>query len=209
MFELKIENTPVSIYGVSYSCEPYNGNDSRTRLANFEVPEFINSDNRKVSLIGLQNDIRDLIPELDELNELKTYLVYRLNDDYPKKELAFVFSLRCSTLVFSDENKNDKVLPSVELVYFSSEKKFRINHPECKGIGRDIFDQMIFERAKAVSKFVGCSNLIVFAINESKLINYYKNELLFEENQIIETQINKSLRHSDNRNTKFLYQALY
>ena len=68
---------------------------------------------------------------------------------------------------------------------------------------------MIFERAKAVSKFVGCSNLIVFAINESKLINYYKNELLFEENQIIETQINKSLRHSDNRNTKFLYQALY
>ena len=48
MFELKITNTPVTINGVEYFCEPYNGNDSRTRLADFEVPENFYTNRYKI-----------------------------------------------------------------------------------------------------------------------------------------------------------------
>lgn len=206
------ENFPlqINICNIDFSVEVYNGNDSRTRLARFEPVPVKDSNGNLVDLTGLKRDINEHIAELDENDLLKTYFVYKLNEDYPKKELAYIFSLRCSSLTFQDKAFN-KVIPAIELVYFAADKSFKEKNKETKHLGTAIFDQIIFEIVKTVAILVGCKVLFLFAISDAKLVSYYKNQLLFEEydDPELEKAIVSRLKTEDNKGCKFLYQVIF
>lgn len=200
----------IKISNINFCVEVYNGNDSRTQLARFEPVPIKDSNGNLIDLTGLKRDINEHIAELDENDLLKTYFVYKLNDDYPKKELAYIFSLRCSSLTFQDKSFN-KVIPAIELVYFATEKSFKERNKDTKHLGTAIFDQIIFEIVKTVAVLVGCKVLFLFAINDTKLVSYYKSQLLFEEYDTpeIEKAIVSRLKTEDNKGCKFLYQVIF
>ena len=61
---------------------------------------------------------------MDNESLLKTYLVYGMNKD-GRKELASVFSLRCSSMNFQNPSDNEsfnEILPAIELVYLAVDK---------------------------------------------------------------------------------------
>lgn len=209
---ISIESFPlcINICNVDLCVELYEGNDSKTRLARFEPASVKDSDGNIIDLTGLKRDINENISELDENDLLKTYFVYKVNDDYPKKELAYIFSLRCNSLSFQDENFN-KVIPAIELVYFAAEKSFKEKNSNTKHFGIAVFDQIIFEIVKSVASLVGCKVLFLFAINDAKLVSYYKTHLLFEEydDPEIEKAIVSRLKTEDNKDCKFLYQVIF
>lgn len=200
----------INIHSMDFYVEVYSGNDSRTKLARFEPIPVEDSNGNIVDLIGLKRDINEHIAELDESDLLKTYFVYKLNEDYPKKELAYIFSLRCSSLTFQDKAFNE-VIPAIELVYFATEKSFKERNKDAKHLGTAIFDQIVFEIVKTVAILVGCKVLFLFAINDTKLVSYYKTQLLFEEydNPEIEKAIVSRLKTEDNKGCKFLYQVIF
>lgn len=200
----------INIRDINFCVEVYNGNDSRTRLARFEPVPVKNIDGNLIDLTGLKRDINEHIAELDEDDLLKTYFIYKINDGYPKKELAYIFSLRCNSITFQDKAFN-KVIPAVELVYFATEKSFKERNPDTKCFGTAIFDQIIIEIVKTVCVLVGCKVLFLFAINDAKLVSYYKTQLLFEgyDNPELEKAIVSRLKTEDNKDCKFLYQVIF
>lgn len=199
----------ITINSQEFLVELYNGNDSRTRLARFEPVPIKDKDGNTINLEGLKNDINNSIPELEEKNLLKTYFVYKNNETYPKKELAYIFSLRCSSISFEDTNFNT-VIPAVELVYFVKEKLFAEKNPDLHYLGAAIFDNVILKIVRNVSATIGCSTLFLFAINDEQLISYYRKQLLFEEyeDEELEKLIVDRLKTNDNKGCKFLFQSI-
>ena len=200
----------ISINSQDYVIEVYKGLDSRAQLSRFEPVPVKDKDGNIVNLGGLKNDINNHVPDLDENGFLKTYLVFKLNDDYPKKELAYIFSLRCSSMSFEEDDFNT-VIPAIELVYFAKDKMFAERHPEAKKLGVTIFDNVILKIVENITATVGCNVLYLFAINDEKLISYYKKQLLFDdyEDEELEALVVSRLKTNDNKGCKFLYQYVY
>lgn len=72
--------------------------EHRTSLSRFDALEVKDENGKSYAPIGLENSIRNEVVGLDESSLLKTFLVYELHDDFPKKEFACVFCLRCSLI---------------------------------------------------------------------------------------------------------------
>lgn len=205
LFPLQFEN---------FICEPYDGSHM-VYLSRFDTLELLDNNGKTYIAKNLEQSIRDS-GRLDDAHLLKTYLVYRLptNKDPvgTKKELACVFCLRTSLMHFENElreNFSHSIIPSLELVYLSVDKKCLDKHPEIKGIGAASFDAFVVPVVQEISRLCGCKNLFLFAINNKKLVSYYKTQMDFHElpeNQ--EEFIVSNLKTDDNEDCKFLYQPI-
>lgn len=205
LFPLKFEN---------FVCEPYDGSHM-VYLSRFDTIELVDDEGKKYISKDLEQAIRDS-GRLDDANLLKTYLVYRLptEGDSPdtKKELACVFCLRTSVMHFENilrENFRQKIIPSLELVYLAVDKKCIKKHPEIKGIGAASFDAFIVPIVQEISRLCGCKNLFLFAIDNNKLVSYYKKFMDFHElPKSQEKFIVNNLKTDNNENCKFLFQPI-
>ena len=204
-FPLKFDN---------FVCEPYDGSHM-VYLSRFDTLELKDEEGKVYTAKHLEQSIRDA-GRLDDAQLLKTYLVFRLptEDDSAetKKELACVFCLRTSSMHFENElseNFFHSIIPCLELVYLAVDKKCRDKHPEIKGIGAATFDAFIVPIVQEISQLCGCKYLFLFAINNTKLIEYYKNQMDFNElpNEQEKFIVN-NLKTDDNEDCKFLYQPI-
>lgn len=101
------------------------------------------------------------------------------------------------------------IVPCVELVYLTVDKNFISKFPNHKGVGAMSFDAFIVPIVKELNKLCGCTNLFLFAINHKKLIDYYKNQMDFEElPPVLEKYIVNNLKTKENEDCKFLYQHI-
>lgn len=205
LFPLKFAN---------FVCEPYDGSHM-VYLSRFDTLELTDENGRLYTSKNLECSIRDS-GRLDDAHLLKTYLVYRLpteNDPADtKKELACVFCLRTNSMHFENElreNFYNSIIPSIELVYLAVDKNCLNKHPEIKGIGAATFDAFIVPIVQEISELCGCKNLFLFAINNEKLISYYKNQMDFHElPEEQEKYIVNNLKTDDNEDCKFLFQPI-
>lgn len=205
LFPLQFEN---------FICEPYDGSHM-VYLSRFDTLELVDDNGKTYTAKNLEQSIRDS-GRLDDTHLLKTYLVYRLpTKEDPigtKKELACVFCLRTSLMHFENELRENffhSIIPSLELVYLAVDKNCLNKHPEIKGIGSASFDAFVVPVVQEISRLCGCKNLFIFAINNKKLISYYKNQMDFHElPEGQEEFIVNNLKTDDNEDCKFLYQPI-
>lgn len=191
-----------------FECIPYETNIHRVLLSRFDIVDVFDENNKKIPLENLEDKIRNEVTELDNFDILRTFLVI----DVESKELVCVFSIRNNTMHFQHKlsiNKFNKIVPCIELVYIAVEKNYRNNHPETSGIGSAVFDSFIVPIVKFINKISGCKYLFLFAINQPKLIKYYKNKMDFLElDKKEEKCIVSSLKTDTNKGCKFLYQSI-
>lgn len=195
-----------------FICEPYSTLEHRTSLSRFDTLEIKDENGKSYTPIGLENSIRNEVVELDKSSLLKTFLVYELHDDFPKKEFACVFCLRCSSINYQNTETKDRynqIVPAIELVFLAVDKNYRIKHPLSDGLGVAVFDAFIVPVVKEISCLVGCKYLFLFSINSKKLVNYYINNMDFMElDEEYESSVVNNLLTEYNEECKFLYQPI-
>lgn len=194
-----------------FVCEPFSSLDHRTALFRFEALELVDSDGKSYVPKGLQKSINEDAAEMDNECLLKTYLVYGINEN-GRKELASVFSLRCSSINFQNPSEKDsfnEILPALELVYLAVDKRYRQNHPESKGLGAITFDAFAVPIIKEISSLAGAKYLFLFAIDNKALISHYMKTMDFEElPETLEKSVVNNLVTEYTEQCKFLYQAI-
>lgn len=194
-----------------FVCEPFSTLEHRTALFRFEALELIDSDGKSYIPKGLQKSINENVAEMDNESLLKTYLVYGINTE-GRKELASVFSLRCSSMNFQNPEDNEsfnEILPAIELVYLAVDKRYRQNHPESKGLGAITFDAFVVPIVKEISSLAGAKHLFLFAIDNKALISHYIKAMDFEElPEDLEKSVVNNLVTEYTEQCKFLYQAI-
>lgn len=194
-----------------FICEPFSSLEHRTALFRFEALELIDKDGNSYIPKGLQKSINEDVADMDNANLLKTYLVYGISED-GKKELASVFSLRCSSMNFQNTDEKDsfnEILPALELVYLAVDKRYRNKHPESKGLGAITFDAFTVPVIKEISSLAGAKYLFIFAISNERLVSYYKKSMDFEElPEEMEKSVVNNLVTEYTEKCKFLYQAI-
>ena len=109
----------------------------------------------------------------------RTYIVCDSQTD----AMAGWFSLQTSTLPYQSK-KDSFHIPALELTNFAVDERYRINHKEefkkCS-IGMYIYFDFIEPLAYTISRIAGCQSIYVFALNQKKLLQYYKDKLGFQE----------------------------
>ena len=194
-----------------FVCEPFSSLDHRTALFRFEALELIDGDGKSYIPKGLQKSINEDVADMDSQSLLKTYLVYGVDDD-GHKELASVFSLRCSSMNFQNESNKDsfnEILPALELVYLAVDKRYRQKHSESKGLGSMTFDAFVTPIVKEISSLAGAKHLFLFAIDNKALISHYIKTMDFEQlPENLEKSVVNNLVTEYTESCKFLYQAI-
>lgn len=194
-----------------FVCEPFSTLDHRTALFRFEAITLFDEDGNSYIPKGLQKSINENVADMDNANLLKTFLVYGI-DSTGKKELASVFSLRCSSMSFQNGDSKDsfnEILPALELVYIAVDKRYREKHSESKGLGAITFDAFTVPIIKEISSLAGAKYLFLFAINNPGLISYYMKAMDFEElPEDMEESVVNNLVTEYTEQCKFLYQPI-
>lgn len=98
-------------------------------------------------------------------HEIRAYAVGK------NSTIAAIFSLKCNAIEFTDEEtKSVQSIPCVEIVHYAISKDLKGNK-----YGRDIFDIYIRKKIQIISNSIGIVNIILFSINEEKVIKAYES----------------------------------
>ncbi len=199
-FPLKFDN---------FTCEPYSASLA-SYLSKFNVLKVKDETGTEVYYNELENEIRDA-GRLSDADIFKTYLVF-YNHGSNQKELACVFSIRCSSMHFQNKSKRNffsEIVPCIELVYFAVDDNYQKNHPEIKGTGSMVFDSFIVQIVQELNRLCGCKYLFLFAINDKKLVQYYIKRMDFQElPEKEEAAVIKNLQTVVTKGCKFLFQDI-
>ena len=72
-----------------------------------------------------------------------------------------------------------ETLPGIELAEFAVNQGYISEHPEKKGCGMIIFNELIVPIVKKVQEIIGVKVLYIFALPEERLIDMYTNDYYF------------------------------
>lgn len=127
------------------------------------------------------------------------------------KNLVAWFGLKAATLPYND--KDDFFLtPAIELSHFAVDERYKSaagSSDDKMKTGEFIFWNFILPQAQAAASYIACKNLFLFAINEPRLVNYYKTRLGFSELKNVEDkQFFEYAVQSYDSGCKFLYFPL-
>ena len=192
-----------------FICIPYSSSYA-SYLSRFDLIDVIDENGESVHYDELERDIRDA-GRLNDADILKTYLVFYV-DKSGKKELACVFCIRCSSMLFHNPSKKNffsEIVPCIELVYLAIDANYYQNHPEIKRTGGMVFDKFIVDIVQEINRLCGCKYLFLFAINDKKLVNYYIDRMDFHELPKEEDSgMIEYLRTYSTKDCKFLFQDI-
>ena len=97
-------------------------------------------------------------------------------------QLIAWFGLKAATLPYNDIDSSFLV-PAAELTHFAVDARAKLNSKKSGNMrtGEYIFWNFIIPIVKEASERIACKNLFVFAIDNPKLVTYYKTNLGFKE----------------------------
>ena len=123
------------------------------------------------------------------------------------KQLVAWFGLKAATLPYNDKHESF-LIPAIELTHIAVDERYHVKIGEFR-IGEYIFHKFVLPIVKEVAQKVSCKDLYVFAIDNPKLINYYKERLGFKEiNHIDDKQFFEYAAPDYDEGCKFLYYPL-
>ena len=122
-------------------------------------------------------------------------------------QLAAWFGLKAATLPYNDVGSSF-LIPAVELTHFAVDERFKSIDDSMRA-GEFIFWHFILPVVEEVSENIGCKSLFLFAIDNPKLISYYKTVLGFKEiNSVDEKQFFEYAAPDYDEGCRFLYFPL-
>ena len=156
-------------------------------LKNNSLPFYIEQISQDVNsyelkMFRVQHDEIQLSTYLKKF--AKKHAVEKLNKIYLLRSsktgmLAAWFGLKAATLPYNDVGESF-LIPAIELTHFAVDERFKSIDDSMKA-GEFIYWNFILPIVREVAEKVGCKNLFAFAIDNPKLISYYKLHLGFKE----------------------------
>ncbi len=137
----------------------------------------------------------------------KTFLVREKGS----KNLVAFFCLKAATLPYNDKDEIF-LIPAVELTHFAVDERYKDIFDKTSDIktGEVIFWNFIIPYINEARHYIAIKDLYIFAINNPKLINYYKDRLGFHEIEKIEDKcFFEYAKPEYDDYCKFLYFPLY
>ena len=112
----------------------------------------------------------------DELRgTMRTYLV---RDNFTDELVAY-FSLKAGLVSVNEKRDGENVefdtVPGIELANISMEGGFRKAHPEARGCGRAIFNDLVLPVVEQAAELVGIAVLYIFALPEKRVMANYED----------------------------------
>ncbi|MBQ9205693.1 MAG: hypothetical protein IJ158_03145 [Treponema sp.] len=120
------------------------------------------------------------------------------------------FGLKAATLPYNDKGSSF-LIPAVELTHFAVDERAKLNAKESGGMrtGEFIFWNFIVPIVRRASENIACKSLFLFAIDNPKLISYYKTVLGFKEiNSVDDKQFFEYAAPDYDEGCRFLYFPL-
>lgn len=150
--------------------------------------------------------LKKLAKKHDASGDNRIYLVRSV----VTKQLIAWFGLKAATLPYNDITSSFLV-PAVELTHFAVDERAKRNVVNSGGMrtGEFIFWNFIIPIVREASQLIACKDLFIFAIDNPKLISYYKNILGFKEiKDTDETQFFEYAAPDYDEGCRFLYFPL-
>lgn len=119
---------------------------------------------------GLEDYLKNQSAKDEKENNSRTYLI----KDILTGELAGYFSIRTGLITIQVEGDRFDSFPAIELANFAVNKCYKESHPEVSALGFYTFRKFILPLVNSIAKYVGVNSLYIYALPETKLINYYK-----------------------------------
>jgi len=147
----------------------------------------------------------------EKRGECRTYLVR----DNETDEIAAYFSLRAGVVlrkgIFNENEAHSfETLSGTELACFAVNDTYVKAHPQRKGFGILIFDEIILPLVKEIGTLTGAAILFGYAVNDGKLMDYYQNKCGFSRlAPELEEEINSRFRSDFDKNCYFIYLPLF
>ena len=138
--------------------------------------------------------------------DTRTYLVR----DNETNEIAAYFSLRTGLITVKAKSRYFDNLTGIELANFAVNDNYRIHKDNSTlRIGAYVFSEFIIPTALKAKEYVGASVLYIFALNETRLINYYKTMGFTRvKNRILERFIHRHVKPKYDKGCIFMYRSL-
>lgn len=186
----------------NFFCASLSTYEERQLLFRFDVyDEYKIDDENPWSVKNLKDIINNEVVGLNESDRLRTYLIF--DDSGEKEELACVFCLRTNDLLLGDET-----VPSIELAYFAMEKSYKKKHSDYEGVGRYFFNVFILPIIETTYHLTGGVFLHLFAINNKKLVSFYKKLGFISLEEKDDKEILSYEENEGNQDCKFLFIQL-
>ena len=136
-----------------------------------DIRAFIPIDERGSGLVAYLQD-RAVMDELR--STMRTYLVRDILTD----ELVGYFSLKAGLVSVNEERYGESVefdtIPGIELANFAMDGSFRKSHPEARGCGKAIFNDLVLPIVEYAAEVVGVAVLYIFSLPEERVISNYE-----------------------------------
>lgn len=125
-------------------------------------------------------------------------------------QLAAWFGLKAATLPYNDIG-DSFLIPAVELTHFAVDERFRRAKSSADSVrtGEYIFKAFIVPIVREAAERIACKNIFVFAIDNPRLVSYYKKYLGFKEiTSVNEKQFFEYAAPDYDEGCRFLYFPL-
>lgn len=145
----------------------------------------------------------------DELsNKARTYLVRDMSTD----ELVAYFSLKAGFVSANESNRiferSFDSVPAVELANFAVNINYLETHPEAKGVGKEIFYNLVLWVIDNAREWVGIDIVYLFVLPNESLINRYKEYGFSRLSSFQERAIHKRIRPRYDKSCIFMFRQL-
>lgn len=146
----------------------------------------------------------------DEHNNLsKTYFV----KDCVTNEVVGYFSLRTGMVSVNEKktlffHSTFDTYPAIELANFAVNDVYKENHPDVNYLGEIIFKNFILPLIQYLSKYVGINIVMIYALPQPKLINFYESLGFYRLPKKTERQIHNRMKPTYDQNCIFMFQKI-
>ena len=160
--------------------------------------------------IGLLEYLQDHAFRDDRDGVMRTYLVR----DKSTNEFVGYFSLKSGAISTNERTLGDKTtfdtIPGAEIACFALDGSYRETHPESKGCGMVIFQDLIIPLIRKASAVIGIARVFLFAIPdpEGKVVGAYREYGFRELPDEQAAYLNARLKPTVNRSCTFMYLKL-
>lgn len=194
--------TDVAATSEFYYCYPLSRMDGRDER---DMRAFTPIDERGAGLVdylqrqALTDEIRGV---------MRTYLVR----DNLTDELVGYFSLKAGLVSVNEELDGDSVefdtVPGVELANFAMDGNFRRSHPEARGCGKAIFNDLVLPVVSQAAEVVGVAVLYIFSLPEQRVMANYEGYGFHRLRPEAEQSLHARLKPRYDQQCVFMYAML-